>query len=115
MVEKDALQGYLLEEALKEAGWKAYRVENPEKALWLCEHNLFDVALINAKYPGGTDGLELGQYLANHYALPSLMITASRYTELERNRYFSGRQEILFKPYLLQECLLRLQDILSKG
>lgn len=113
LVEKDTLQSFLLKEVLLEAGWVVHMVEEPEEALRLCDYKLFDIALINSNYPGGINGLELGAFLINHYSLPSLMITSSRYSELENNRYFNVRQEILFKPYLLQECLFRLQEMLA--
>ena len=113
IVEKDPLQGYLLQVSLMEAGWSVSLVEGPVEALWQCEHDLFDVAIINADYPDSIDGFVLAERLRKRYQLPSLMITAARYTELNSRPGFTVEQALLFKPYRLLECSSRLQQLLT--
>lgn len=112
IVEKDPLQGYLLKVSLIEAGWAVRLVEGPAEALWCCEHDLFDVALINSHYPESINGFVLAERLRERYHLPSLMITASRDCELESCAAFNPNQELLYKPYRLMECEPRLQRLL---
>jgi len=113
VVEKDTLQAFLLEERLVESGWEVHLVTNPDSALNCCEAKAFDVAVINYKYKGGIDGYRLAQLLRERCSIPSLMITATRYVELERNPLFSPQQEILFKPYRLTECARRLKALMG--
>jgi len=113
IVEKDPLQGYLLQVTLMEAGWSVSLAEGPVEALWQCEHDLFDVAIINADYPASINGFVLADRLRKRYHLPSLMITAARYTEFNNWPGFTVEQDLLFKPYRLLECSPRLQQLLA--
>lgn len=113
IVEKDPLQGYLLKVSLMEKGWAVCLVEGPGDALSCCEHDLFDVALINSHYPDNIDGFVLAERLQGHYHLPSLMITASRNCELKTITAFNPNQELLYKPYRLMECGPRLHQLLA--
>ncbi|MFK8165672.1 MAG: two-component system response regulator [Lewinella sp.] len=113
VVEKDTLQGYLLKVSLQDTGWTVRLADDPKEALLFCEHDLFDVAIINYNYPCGVSGFVLGERLYAQYKLPSLMITASRYIELRRCLAFTINQDVLFKPYRLSECNLRLQRLLT--
>lgn len=111
IVEKDTLQEYLLKVSLQDAGWVVRLANDPEEALMFCEHDLFDVAIINYNYPGFINGFVLARRFRENYHLPSLMITASRYTELARRPGFSTNLDLLFKPYRLMECNRRLQRL----
>jgi DNA-binding response OmpR family regulator len=113
IVEKDPLQGYLLKVFLMEEGWAVCLVEDPVEALSCCEHDLFDIALINSHYPGSINGFVLAEQLQDDYHLPSLMITASRNCELKSIAAFNPNQELLYKPYRLMECGPRLHQLLA--
>jgi DNA-binding response OmpR family regulator len=113
IVEKDPLQGHLLKISLMEEGWAVRLVENPMKAISCCEHDMFDVALINSHYPDSINGFVLAERLQWDYHLPSLMITASRDCELRNIAAFNPNQELLYKPYQLMECGPRLYQLLT--
>lgn len=112
VVEKDALQSYLLKLSLQDAGWVVRLADRPEEALLFCEHDLFDVAIINYAYGGDVNGFALSERLWKQYHLPSLMITASRYVELRRCPDFTEGQDLLYKPYRQLECDRRLQRLI---
>lgn len=111
IVEKDSLQAYLLEAKFREDGWGVRLVDAPAEALHCCERESFDAAIINFKYPGEVNGFELSRLFLEQHDLPSLMITATRYTELEKHPMFTSKQELIFKPYRLLECKQRLKAI----
>lgn len=113
IVEKDPLQSYLLSVSLRDAGWVVRLAENPEEALVFCEYDLFDVAIINYCYPGGTNGFVLAECFRRQYHLPSLMITACRYSELSQSFAYTAFQDVLFKLYRLSECGPRLQRLIT--
>lgn len=113
IVEKDALQEYLLQVSLQDAGWAVRLANDPEEALLFCEHDLFDVAIINYNYPGNINGFTLAKQLREQYHLPCLMITAARYTELTRCISFTTELDLLFKPYRQMECSRRLQRLVT--
>ncbi|WP_020571530.1 response regulator [Neolewinella persica] len=113
IVEKDTLQGHLLKVSLQDAGWVVRLADGPQEALRFCEHDLFDVAIINYHYPGGVNGFVLAEHFRRQYHLPSLMITASRYTELTTCGAFTANQDLLFKPYRLFECSRRLERLID--
>lgn len=113
IVEKDPLQGFVLQQSLEEAGWTVRLVECPTEALSCCEYDLFDAAMINADYVDDMNGFLLAGLLDLRYNLPSLMVTAARYSELRSYVAFTPSQELLFKPYLLAECGPRLQSLIA--
>lgn len=111
LVEKDTLQRHLLRVSLEERGWSVSVADTPCQALRLCEHDLFDVAIINSSYDGEKNGFVFSQQLSDRYHLPSLMITASRYVELRQYQAFSFVQSLLFKPYVLSRVTGRLSTL----
>ncbi len=113
IVEKDALQAYLLQVKFGETGWSVRLTDEPEAALMYCEQESFDAAIINYKYSGNVNGFELAKLLLDRYDLPSLMITAIRQKELVKDPRFSAQQALLFKPYRLLECGRRLRALLT--
>jgi|GEM_PF-2288904 len=113
IVERDALQAYLLEAKLREAGWAVESVAGPGEAILFCRENNFDVAIINYRYPGKMNGFELAALLRERCESSSLMITATSYSELQRCASFSKTQDILFKPYRLMQCVPRLRRLIA--
>lgn len=113
VVEKDTLQGHLLKVSLQDLGWVVRLADDPQEALLFCEHDFFDVAIVNCNYPGNMDGFVLAEQLREQYHLPSLMITASRYTDLRKIPAFRVDQDLLFKPYRLMELRPRLQRLMA--
>lgn len=115
IIEKDPLQGYLLKMSLQDTGWIVYLVEEPREGLRCCENKVFDAAIINSNYPEGVDGFVLAKRLWESQYLPCLMITATRYAELERRTSFSEKQELIFKPYQSMECEKKLKVLLEQA
>lgn len=113
IVEKDTIQAYLLKLTLQDEGWTVRLVDSPVEALYCCEHDLFDAALINFNYPDSIDGFVLAEQLREQHHLPSLMITASRYSDLRKSPAFAADKDLLFKPYRLMELRPRLQRLMA--
>ena len=112
VVEADAVQATLLEIVLQERGYHCTLVERPEQALEMCQQQVYDLALIADSYLERARGLWLSDRLYRTYGLPSLLLTSDPAEVVQRSPYYSGRQEVLHKPYTMHQCLQRVQAVL---
>jgi DNA-binding response OmpR family regulator len=99
IVEEDPIQAAALQGYLRERGYSCDLAATPRHALDLCEHELYDLALVNAIYRGvHGSGSHLIDRLQHVHFLPSLLVTGVRDPP-------TGSGAVLRKPYTGRQCL----------
>jgi len=102
----------LLEAILAGKGYEVIKARNGEDVLKILEKGNIDLILLDIMIPGFS-GFELARRIKEKKQIPLVLITDSREKEDIIEGFHSGVDEYLFKPFVKEELLVRIKNILK--
>lgn len=115
LVEDEPIVAHELKLELEKAGHRVITVSGAENALWLCERNLPDIAVLNFLYKKPVDGMELARSLRTRYLVKVLFITGATREDIENSAYFYAGHEVLFKPFTKLQLWAALNVLIEEA
>ncbi len=100
-------------EYLSLAGFSADSAENAEQTLVILKSKKIDVVITDI-IMNGMDGLEMTQYIKKRYDTDIIVITGYTKDYFYEEAIGKGADDFLFKPFKLEELLLRLKRVLKE-
>jgi CheY-like chemotaxis protein len=117
IVEDDPILALDLSELLEEWSYEVCGVaKSGAAALKLAAQHRPRLALVDVGIDGGMDGIDLAVALRREFALPSIIVTGSLSSDLERRASAARPAGFLSKPYLpedLEKVLREARDIMA--
>lgn len=112
IVEDDILTKNTVDLFLREEGYEVYKAEDGAQALSLLERNQFDLILSDIVMPklNGFDLLERAHSISPQ--TPVVLMTA--YSPTQSNVKSPGPAEFILKPFLLDDLLSKIQQVLDR-
>ena len=113
VVEDDVDFSKTLMEFLDESGFKSINVNSAEEAEEIFKKREFDLVLTDIKLPG-MDGIKLAKNIKKKYNLGVIVMTAYSSEYSFEDVIKSGANDLIFKPFKLNELLLRINRVLKE-
>lgn len=115
LVEDDMNLGFVVQDTLKEHGYKVTLSTNGADGLKACSESQFDLCLLDVMLPK-KDGFALAQDIRNLDAdMPIVFLTAKAMDEDKVKGFKSGADDYITKPFNMDELLLRIEAILRRS
>ena len=108
IIDDDINIGNMLEEALKQEGYKVYRAYSGTEALLVLENRRPDLILLDLMLPG----LSGEEVLSKIQGIPVIIMSAKSETEQKVKLLYEGASDYISKPFVLSELLARVKAIL---
>lgn len=116
IVEDEAIIAMDLQETLAEAGYAVIAtVASGEEAMALCDKEIPDLVLMDVHLQGQLTGIETAQQLREHYAIPSVLLTAHYDPQTLAASQQAGVFAYLIKPYDQRELCATLATALTRA
>ena len=113
VVEDDVDFSKTLMEFLDESGFKSINVNSAEEAEEIFKKREFDLVLTDIKLPG-MDGIKLVKNIKKKYNLAVIVMTAYSSEYSFEDVIKNGANDLIFKPFKLNELLLRINRVLKE-
>jgi DNA-binding NtrC family response regulator len=90
-------------------------VSNPEQALGMIDQNLFDVVVLDARMPGGKNGIDiLKEIKCRRPLVEVIMLTGHATLDAAREGMENGAFDYMVKPADLDELIYKIKDAHQK-
>ncbi len=84
---------------LEEKGLHVVQVTDQGAITQACEQFHPDLAILNYKQQGSSDGMALAHVLKQRFMLPVMLITGARPQDIASSKDFDSSLDILYKPF----------------
>ncbi|MCB0518720.1 MAG: response regulator [Lewinellaceae bacterium] len=113
LVEDEPVIALDLRMALEQHGHRVICAHDAGEALAFSARYLPDVAILNFLMQHNMDGMELAQLLRTRFLVRVLMVTGSRWEDMEASAQFYAGTEVLYKPFTRRQLKECLEDIVK--
>lgn len=113
VVDDDVLLCELLEEVLKQDGYRVSYVHCGESALQAMEKVHFDLVLLDVMLPH-LNGMQVARRICQRFATPILMLTALNDDSSMIDGYEAGADQFIGKPFDVAHLLIRIKALLRR-
>jgi Response regulators consisting of a CheY-like receiver domain and a winged-helix DNA-binding domain len=91
-------------------GYQVYEAQDGAEAIELMKRAPINLAIIDVMMPR-LDGLELCEYIREHYDIPIIMLTAKDQLSDKEQGYLRGTDDYVTKPFEPEELLFRVKAL----
>jgi DNA-binding response OmpR family regulator len=114
LAEDDAALGFVIKDALEEAGYEVVLCTDGQTAIDRFAKNEFDICLLDVMMPN-KDGFAVAKKIRSQTDLvPILFLTAKSMEEDRIKGFHTGADDYITKPFNMEELLLRMDVFLRR-
>jgi len=115
LAEDDADLGFVIKDALEEAGYEVLLCDNGQTAIDRFNKNEIDICLLDVMMPY-KDGFAVAKKIrAQTDVVPILFLTAKSMQEDKLKGFETGADDYITKPFNMQELLMRMEVFLRRS
>lgn len=111
VVDDDTVFRDMLVKALKNQGYRAMGINNPDTLASTIAIHQPDVVLLNMRFENGTDGFEICRMLRSWSAIPVIIMSTTDDETVKISVLDSGADYVLLKPFGIDDLLAHLRKI----
>lgn len=113
LADDDANIRALLRHVMTKEGYRVHEAQDGLAAVKLMQETPIDLAILDVMMPG-MDGLELCDYIRQHYDIPIMLLTARDQLSDKRDGYLKGTDEYVTKPFEPEELVYRVKALFRR-
>lgn len=115
LAEDDADLGFVIKDALEEAGYEVMLCDNGQTAIDRFNKNEIDICLLDVMMPY-KDGFAVAKKIRSQTdVVPILFLTAKSMQEDKLKGFETGADDYITKPFSMQELLMRMEVFLRRS
>lgn len=113
LADDDANIRALLRHVMTKEGYRVYEAQDGVEAVKIIQETLIDLAILDVMMPG-MNGLELCDYIRQHYDIPIMLLTARDQLADKKEGYLRGTDEYVTKPFEPEELVYRVKALFRR-
>ncbi|PWW02932.1 DNA-binding response OmpR family regulator [Paenibacillus cellulosilyticus] len=94
-------------------GYQVHEAQDGAVAVGVMQQTSIDLAIIDVMMPK-MDGLELCEYIREHYDIPIVMLTSKDQLSDKEQAYLRGTDDYVTKPFEPEELLFRIKALFRR-
>ena len=113
VADDDAHIRALLRHVMTKEGYRVHEAQDGVEAVKIIQETPIDLAILDVMMPG-MDGLELCDFIRQHYDIPIILLTARDQLSDKKEGYLRGTDEYVTKPFEPEELVYRVKALFRR-